>query len=390
MSLMNMISGTPNLVGVNNAQNAATAGTSGTLGLSSSGAPAAAAPSDAASATGAAQSQTLPDGSSAGGQAAAGAEAVQPPDAKKIIMGSVLRGAMTGGTMLFSLNKFLPPGTLHKALGFLPFLFKPQTAAAVEAGAAVAAEGAGAVVATAAKTFIMPTLVALGAGAVIGAVFGFVTGTRKAKKAVTDYAEQQAKAQAAQQAAAAQTLQGAPGAPATGDPLVVGPNGQPQAVDPTSNVPATPPAAAAPKPKKKAKVKKNPVMGPDYAGSTPAPKKRPVQSSEGSSSGGGNYHIHSGDTLGAIARRYHTSVSAIQAANADKITNVNMIYAGDSIVVPGASGNSESDSLPMRSRHHVAHHVVAHHAAAHEVSKEAAGKAEHKPAHKAKPKVANC
>lgn len=46
------------------------------------------------------------------------------------------------------------------------------------------------------------------------------------------------------------------------------------------------------------------------------------------------YKIKKGDTLSKIAKKYGTTVKAIQAANSEKIKNVNKIYAGDTIKIP--------------------------------------------------------
>ncbi len=46
------------------------------------------------------------------------------------------------------------------------------------------------------------------------------------------------------------------------------------------------------------------------------------------------YTIKTGDTLGAIARRFGTTPEAIKRANRDKIKNINTIYAGDEIYIP--------------------------------------------------------
>lgn len=45
------------------------------------------------------------------------------------------------------------------------------------------------------------------------------------------------------------------------------------------------------------------------------------------------YKIVSGDTLGKIAKKYKTTAKKIQALNPDKIKNINLIYAGDTIRV---------------------------------------------------------
>lgn len=46
------------------------------------------------------------------------------------------------------------------------------------------------------------------------------------------------------------------------------------------------------------------------------------------------YTIKKGDTLSKIAKKFGTTTKAIQAANPDKIKNVNKIYAGDKIKIP--------------------------------------------------------
>jgi LysM repeat protein len=45
-----------------------------------------------------------------------------------------------------------------------------------------------------------------------------------------------------------------------------------------------------------------------------------------------SYTIRSGDTLGSIASRYHTSVQALARANG--IANPNVIYAGRTLRIP--------------------------------------------------------
>ena len=46
------------------------------------------------------------------------------------------------------------------------------------------------------------------------------------------------------------------------------------------------------------------------------------------------YTIKKGDTLSKIAKKFGTTIKAIQEANPDKIKNVNKIYAGDKIKIP--------------------------------------------------------
>ena len=51
----------------------------------------------------------------------------------------------------------------------------------------------------------------------------------------------------------------------------------------------------------------------------------------GGSAYGDNYYlVKTGDTLGAIAARYHTSVANLMALN-PRIKNANLIYAGEVI-----------------------------------------------------------
>ena len=49
----------------------------------------------------------------------------------------------------------------------------------------------------------------------------------------------------------------------------------------------------------------------------------------------GTYKIRSGDTLSGIAARYKTTVGALARANG--IKNVNLIYAGSSLRIPGST-----------------------------------------------------
>lgn len=55
-----------------------------------------------------------------------------------------------------------------------------------------------------------------------------------------------------------------------------------------------------------------------------------------------SYKIQAGDTLWALARRYHTTVSALAQTN--HISNPNLIYTGNSLQIPGYSGSSSFDS----------------------------------------------
>ena len=69
-----------------------------------------------------------------------------------------------------------------------------------------------------------------------------------------------------------------------------------------------------------------------------------------------SYVIKSGDTLSAIAARFHTSVGALAKLNG--IRNPNVIIAGRTLRTPG---HSTKDTF----HHAPAHHAPAHHAPAH-------------------------
>lgn len=53
------------------------------------------------------------------------------------------------------------------------------------------------------------------------------------------------------------------------------------------------------------------------------------------------YKIKAGDNLTKIANKFGTTVSAIQKANPTKIKNINVIVAGDTIVIPTSSTTSK-------------------------------------------------
>ncbi len=66
----------------------------------------------------------------------------------------------------------------------------------------------------------------------------------------------------------------------------------------------------------------------DGGGVTPPPPPSP--------SPGGTYTVQRGDTLSAIARRFGVTYQAIAQAN--NITNPNLIYVGQVLIIPGGSG----------------------------------------------------
>ncbi|MBL8912418.1 MAG: LysM peptidoglycan-binding domain-containing protein [Archangium sp.] len=65
-----------------------------------------------------------------------------------------------------------------------------------------------------------------------------------------------------------------------------------------------------------------------------------------------SYQIRSGDTLSGIASRYHTTVSALMQAN-PQIKNANLIYAGQSLNIPGASDGFQPPPSNQGARYQV-------------------------------------
>ncbi|HZS78534.1 MAG TPA: LysM peptidoglycan-binding domain-containing protein [Ktedonobacteraceae bacterium] len=65
------------------------------------------------------------------------------------------------------------------------------------------------------------------------------------------------------------------------------------------------------------------------------------------SGGDATYIVHGGDTLGAIAARYHTSWQKLASYN--HIHNANMIYVNQAVCIPGRSQVS-SGPMPVRGR----------------------------------------
>jgi len=67
----------------------------------------------------------------------------------------------------------------------------------------------------------------------------------------------------------------------------------------------------------------------------PAPRPSPAPGPQPEAPAGGGHRIEPGDTLGALAARFGTSVAALARANG--IANPDLIYAGNRLEVPGAA-----------------------------------------------------
>ncbi|ALA68836.1 hypothetical protein GT50_00570 [Geobacillus stearothermophilus 10] len=65
-----------------------------------------------------------------------------------------------------------------------------------------------------------------------------------------------------------------------------------------------------------------------------------VQKVKANTGSGQQYTVKKGDTLWALAKKFNTTVEAIAKAN--NIANVNLIYVGQKLTIPAASGNASS------------------------------------------------
>ncbi len=83
------------------------------------------------------------------------------------------------------------------------------------------------------------------------------------------------------------------------------------------------------------------IMG-NTSPSTPAPNPNPTP--QPVPSGGTRYTVRAGDTLSRIAGAYGVSVSAIAQAN--NIANINLIYVGQSLLIPGSSSTPPPTPTP--------------------------------------------
>lgn len=83
--------------------------------------------------------------------------------------------------------------------------------------------------------------------------------------------------------------------------------------------------------------------GPGAPAPAPAPSPAPAPAPSG-----GTYTVHSGDTLSAIANRFHVGLGALIAAN-PQIANPNTIYPGQTINLPGhATGGAAASNYTVQ------------------------------------------
>jgi len=82
----------------------------------------------------------------------------------------------------------------------------------------------------------------------------------------------------------------------------------------------------------------------DQGGSAPPSKPAPPGNNPSPpSNSGGSYTVHSGDTMSGIAARNGVSLSALMAAN-PQVHNADLIYPGQTLHLPGSGGSSAGRS----------------------------------------------
>lgn len=260
------------IMGFNPAAEMSQLRTQQSLAMQASAPAAGAAPAPAAAAA-AAQGAAAPG---AAADAAIGAAAVQePPATSKIVLQSVLRGAMTGASVTMGLKSFGP--TLMK-VGFIGKLMGSTVPPTGVLGFLSKLPVVGKVLPLLGRTGLQGFLIAGLVGAGVGAVFGALSGMKKAKAAAAEYAE----AMAAQQAQEAQQ-------PPAGDPV---------------NAPGPAPKPGPPaKPGGKRKAKSWVIA---RQGSTPA-----------AGPSFGHYRTRKGDTIEQLAKRFYTTPAEIRKLNPD-------------------------------------------------------------------------
>jgi len=239
--------------------------------------PSAAAVAPTVAATAAAAPVAAAAGSAGAVDASAAAAAVQePPATSKIVLQSVLKGAMSGAGMTLGLKSMAP---MFMKMGFMG----AWPAAATATSAAVKASGVlGFISKVPILKSVLPAigkmggiqglLITAGIGAAVGGIFGAISGMKKAKAATAAYAE----AQAAQQAAAEQAAQ--------------------------QEAAQQPAAEPAPTPAQTQRRFKSWVI---------------AKSGDTKTSGGSfaHYTVRRGDTVEVLAKRFHTTPAEIKKLN---------------------------------------------------------------------------
>ncbi|MCW2961335.1 MAG: hypothetical protein JWM90_1722 [Thermoleophilia bacterium] len=210
------------------------------------------------------------------GMAAAAVQ--EPPSTGKIILQSVLKGALTGASVTLG---FKSMGPILSKIGWLGKIIGSVGGAGV-LGFLTKVPLLGKLLPLAAKSGIPAFLITAAIGAAVGAIGGAISGVIKAKKETAAYAEAQAAAQAQE--------------PVPGDPVNTG--GEPAPEPATAPVPA-------------------PVI-PKYKSWVVA--RTGTTSVKGGSFG--SYTAKKGDTLATLAKRFHTTPAEIKKLNPDIGTDV--------------------------------------------------------------------
>ncbi len=205
----------------------------------------------------------------AAGDAAMGAAAVQePPSTSKIVLQSVLKGAMTGASVTMGLKQF---GPMLTKIGFIGKLVGTVAPPAGILGFLGKLPLVGKLLPMMGRSGIGAFLITAAVGAGIGAIAGAVTGLKKAKAAAAEYAE----------AMAAQQAQTPPGDP----------------VNAPGEAPAEPEPAPAPAPRFKSWI---------------IAREGAIGTAGGSF---GHYRIRKGDTIERLAKRFYTTPAEIKKLN---------------------------------------------------------------------------
>jgi len=220
-----------------------------------------------------------------------GAAAVQaPPNATKIILQAVFKGALTGASVTMGLKQF---GPFLTKVPFIANIVGTLGTKAAEGAAKAAGTGLlGLLGKVPVLGALLPRMFASGigafaitalAGAVVGGIVGVFSGLKESKKQATAYNE----ALAAQQAAGT--------TPLPGDPITTAPSG----ADKPAPVKSKAKASAAPKGRWKSWVVAK------HGTHLAAPGQAKT----------GHYNAKNGDTIAMLAKRFYTTPAEIRKLN---------------------------------------------------------------------------